>query len=734
MHVDPSNKVFFDAFRAVEEGGQNIFLTGKAGTGKTTFLKYLREHSKKNLAIVAPTGIAAVNAGGMTIHSLFQINPRKIYYPGCPQLEEKGKEENGKRISIFDEFQYRNSKREILQNIELLVIDEISMVRCELFDLIDKLLRTFGGGNKGLPFGGKQIVVIGDLFQLPPVVLPNVQNILNRFYEGFFFFHSRVFSQCNLKCFELVKIYRQESDKKFANLLNEIREGTIQQEQLNELNKQVQKNFNFIDSGYITLCPTRSEVDSINEVQLNKNPNPEFKYYGTITGNYSTYDLPTDKVLRLKEGEQVMFIKNDTGSNQEYYNGSIGTIHKLLDSTIKVKLKSGKEIQVEKESWEKIEYSWDVKNKKLVEKTVGTFTQYPLKLAWALTIHKSQGLTFDKVYAKLARVFGAGQAYVALSRCTSLKGLVLETPLNKSNIITNPQVIEFYDCNCQSEEEEIPPEVPLAKPVLVEFRFLEKELKKGIPNAIIWQVDHTKEIKIFGPGFSKLEKRMGATTFIPTESGTIELLARDETSDSFITLGTLSVQLKEPLIKEGVDPKPNGIKETPTPPTGIDDIPKKPETTPEVEPEKKPEPEVQIVSFHCASSFLISGKTASISWKTKHAHEVLLLVNEEKRLLDHTGTMDIPIKNRGHFRLVATRHGQSEERELKIPVIQMPEITSIQVPALSMHSRLEITYPPIDFSELLTFDLGKDSAVEKIQSDISPQEDYPSTQKDTPHE
>lgn len=446
MKLDTSNREFNLAVDFINHSNRSLFLTGKAGTGKTTFLKYIKENTDKKMAIVAPTGIAAVNAGGTTIHSFFQIKP-SLYTPNDKRLRYKAIDGDADRSTIYDHFKYFKRTKELLREIDILVIDEISMVRCDLLDVISRLLKTFGDGNPILPFGGKQILFIGDAFQLPPIARRDDWNILSRFYESPFFFSSHSFKELDPIFIELQKIYRQ-SDQVFIDILNRVRIGSTTAEDIKRLNDNISSsNFDFGAEEYVYLGSHNKPVNRTNEEKLQSLKSQLFNYIAEVSGSFLSKDMPTLQTLKLKKGAQVMFVKNDSGEHRRYYNGKIGKVVELDDDSIKVKFSNGEEINVEKTVWYKIKYEWNDKKKEIEETIIGSFTQYPLKLAWAITIHKSQGLTFERVYADLPDSFSEGQVYVALSRCTSLEGLKLKRKISRKCIITSNEVLNFYATN-----------------------------------------------------------------------------------------------------------------------------------------------------------------------------------------------------------------------------------------------------------------------------------------------
>lgn len=422
------DETFDLAFRFATETSEHIFLTGKAGTGKTTFLKYLIEHSCKNIVVAAPTGVAAINAGGVTLHSLFQL-PLHPFLPNHVSRQE-----------LQSRMKFSKNRLDTLQKMDMLVIDEVSMVRGDVIDAVDEILKTVRKNHQEL-FGGVQVLFIGDLYQLPPVAIRSEWEILAEYYPSPFFFDAHCLRKEMPVFIELSTVYRQ-SDKEFIQLLNNIRNNFMDQDSFDLLNERYRPDFRpETEEGYITLTSHNAQADAINERELNRLLGEEFIYEAETEGEFPENSFPAEKRIRLKRGAQVMFLKNDTMGR--YFNGKIGVIDFLSDEEITVEAE-GKLISVERETWENVRYELDHRENKLRQEVKGTFTQFPLRLAWATTIHKSQGLTFDKVMIDAAKAFTGGQVYVALSRCTKLEGIVLLSLIPPKAIACNPQVVEMH--------------------------------------------------------------------------------------------------------------------------------------------------------------------------------------------------------------------------------------------------------------------------------------------------
>lgn len=422
------------ALQIIQFTRRSLFLTGKAGTGKSTFMRHIAATIKKKHIILAPTGIAAINAGGSTLHSFFKLP----FHPLLP---------NDKRYSnrnIRDTLKYNGEKTKLLREVELIIIDEISMVRADIIDFIDKVLRIYNR-NMREPFGGKQLLLVGDIYQLEPVIKEEERQLLRPFYPSNFFFDAQVFREMQLIAVELKKVYRQR-DAQFITLLDHIRTSNVSDSDLRLLNAQVNAEIG-TEAGRlsITLSGRRDTVDYINEKQLNTLPDQPTIFYGHIEGEFPDSSLPTPMELEVKTGAQVLFIKND--KERRWVNGTLGTIIGFgdeEDGIIYVRTEDGRDFDVQREIWSNVRYTFNEKEQKIEEEEIGSYQQFPLRLAWAITVHKSQGLTFNNVKIDFTGgVFAGGQTYVALSRCTSLQGISLQEPIRRENIFVRTEVTNF---------------------------------------------------------------------------------------------------------------------------------------------------------------------------------------------------------------------------------------------------------------------------------------------------
>ncbi|MEQ3691076.1 MAG: AAA family ATPase, partial [Flavobacterium sp.] len=436
--------------RFINQTNKSIFLTGKAGTGKTTLLKEIIATTHKNTVVVAPTGIAALNAGGVTIHSMFQL-PFAAFIPDNKQVAQfSGAIKFENRDTLGRHFKMNATKRSIIRNMELLIIDEVSMLRADVLDAIDFMLKKVRRNERA--FGGVQVLFIGDLLQLPPVVKNEEWQMLRNYYNGMFFFHSHIIQQYPPLYIELDKIFRQ-TDSEFIAVLNNLRHNKITTSDIAILNQFVQPNFDLKkNKGYITLTTHNAKADAINAKSLEDLKEKQFTYSPEIVGDFPDKIFPLDEKLQLKVGAQVMFVKNDLNFDKQFYNGKMGVIKSLSSNEIMVHFPEEKKtIEVERYEWQNIKYKLNENTKEVEEEVIGTFVHYPIKLAWAITVHKSQGLTFDKAALDVSQVFAPGQAYVALSRLRSLKGLILLSPLNMNGVSSDEDVLSYAE-NKASEE------------------------------------------------------------------------------------------------------------------------------------------------------------------------------------------------------------------------------------------------------------------------------------------
>lgn len=438
--VDPSNEIFDKVISFIEYTNQSIFLTGKAGTGKTTLLRKIKETTAKKTVIVAPTGVAAMNAKGVTINSLFQLPPGS-FFPGDVNLANL-KAGVVSIKTLLTELNYSRERKSLLTELELMIIDEVSMVRCDVIDAVDAILRMVRKNDA--PFGGVQLLLIGDLFQLPPVTKREDWELLSKVYPSPYFFEATVVKQHPLLQVELKKVFRQ-TEPEFVDILNDIRNNQIGDARLAILNQRFDPDFKQAEgSNHIIITSHNAEANAVNNEKLDELEGQDYIFEGQIDGTLNIQTLPVEQSLRLKIGAQVMFIKNDTGENRKFYNGKIGKVKSIEGEEIYISFPDEEDLLLERASWQSFEYKAN-ENQAIVQQQVGEFYQFPIKLAWAVTIHKSQGLTFDSAIIDAGNSFVSGQVYVALSRVRTLNGLILRSKINKESLRSNAEVLNYMN-------------------------------------------------------------------------------------------------------------------------------------------------------------------------------------------------------------------------------------------------------------------------------------------------
>lgn len=517
---DTSNHLFYLAARFVNQTNRHLFLTGKAGTGKTTFLRYIRENTNKRMAIIAPTGVAAINAGGVTMHSFFQL-PFGAFVPS-PFAGWNGHQQINNPNTLLKNLKLSRDKKELLRELELLVIDEVSMLRADLLDEIDLILRHVRR-KPDQSFGGVQLLYIGDLFQLPPVVSNEEWDVLKEHYKSPFFFDAQVLHQHPPVYLELKKIYRQHEED-FIEILNNIRNNTVTQQHLDRLHLHYKPGYQQEPGeNYIILTTHNSRADATNQQQLNKLPGEAFEFQGLITKDFNEKALPAERTLQLKAGAQIMFIKNDKGESRRYYNGKIAVISRIANDKIFVTFPGESyEMELEKETWKNIRYQYNREEDNIEEEELGSYTQFPIRLAWAITIHKSQGLTFEKAIIDAGASFAPGQVYVALSRLTSLEGLILFSRIQPHCIQTDARTLEFT----RSEQ----PEDLL-------HQLLEEEQKLFIARSLVKTFDFTKMAETFKDHYDEYPNRQLAdlnAAVAWAQATTIKVLQHQDMANRFM--------------------------------------------------------------------------------------------------------------------------------------------------------------------------------------------------------
>jgi GTPase SAR1 family protein len=523
QHTDTSNIIFQQAVAFVNQTNQHLFLTGKAGTGKTTFLRYIRENCFKKMATVAPTGVAAINAGGVTIHSFFQL-PFGTYLPTQKTVWGGEFQNIYNKNQLLGKLRLNSTKRDLIRELDLLIIDEISMVRADIMDAIDAVLRSVRRRPND-PFGGVQLLFIGDMFQLPPVVKDAEWEMMSEYYNSPFFFDAHSVQEASPVYIELKKIYRQ-SDEQFISVLNNVRNNTCSFDDLELLQGHYKPYFSpFREDGYITLTTHNYKADTINQQELDKLPGRVFKIEAVIRNDFPENAYPVDKLLLLKEGAQIMFIKNDKGENRRYYNGKIGTIEKIEETENRIFVSFPNEpntIQVDLETWKNIRYRYDTDSDDINEEELGTFQQYPIRLAWAVTIHKSQGLTFERAIIDAGQSFAPGQVYVALSRLTNLEGMVLKSRIEQASIMTDERILNF--AKNEASEERLQ-------------KVLEDSQKIYTEQSLLQAFDWTKQVTIFELHIEEYMNRSipdKDKALLWSEGVFKSLLKQQQTADKFI--------------------------------------------------------------------------------------------------------------------------------------------------------------------------------------------------------
>lgn len=437
--TDHENELFNLALRFIQETPCHVFLTGKAGTGKTTFLKQLRAQSKKSMIVIAPTGIAAINAGGVTMHSFFQL-PFKPYIHQSTH-HTPGYQHTCDRHELLSKLKFRKEKQQLIREVELIVIDEVSMMRADHLEAIHQVLKFVRKRQE--PFGGVQMLFIGDLNQLPPVVVEEERRIIEEQYASPYFFDAPIMKEASCYYIELKKIYRQ-NEAHFIHILNRIRNNDMMPKDFQELNKRYDPDFHSNDQKYITLTSHNYKADEINRIEMDRLQDTAFSYHGKIEGDFNVKQLPAEMIITLKVGAQVMFIKNDSSEEKNFYNGKLASVTNLTETEIVVYFSEQEEhFTLTKEEWKNITYELNEESGRIEEKVIGRFIQYPIRAAWAITIHKSQGLTFERAIVDAGSSFAPGQVYVALSRCTHMEGLVLRSKITPSSIHSDTRIHEF---------------------------------------------------------------------------------------------------------------------------------------------------------------------------------------------------------------------------------------------------------------------------------------------------